>query len=210
MHEKHEKRIDQQEMSSDKREMSGVKRELSGRKREMSGNKRREALSAPRGPAPAQSMPDAVGSQTNSTWQHHLCQRQSRSARLTPVVLRATALPCQQAAVERSGSLSLWRGGCEPSPKSPLAGSASGPPASLLGPGALGTHSPGPSTPTPTNSGASRFARPPHPLQTHNGTYTQARWHQHLQARWHRHLQTIFPSRDSLLLAFQTTRTTTT
>ena len=128
----------------------------------------------PRTPPPAWGMPSTVGSQTQPTWQHHLCLRQSRSAGLTLVVPRTTAFLCRQLVVEQLGSLSLRRGGCEPRPTSPPAGSASGSP----GPGAPGTHFPAPSAPTPTNNGASRCATapPPPPLNTH-GTYAQARRH---------------------------------
>ena len=61
----------------------------------------------PGAPPPARGTPSALGSQTQSMWQHPLCRRQSKSAGLTPVMPHTTAFPCRQAVVERLGSLSL-------------------------------------------------------------------------------------------------------
>ena len=61
----------------------------------------------PGAPPLAGGTPLAVGSRNQPAWQYHVCRRHLKSAGRTLVVPRTTAFPCQQAVVERLGSLSL-------------------------------------------------------------------------------------------------------
>jgi len=117
-------------------------------------------------PPPARGMPQAVGSQTQPTWQHHLCRRQSSSAGLTPVVLRWVACPCDVEVTSLGPYLPrrARRRALQP----PCRGLEHQAPTS---PRHARQH-----RPTVEQAGVPQHRHPPLP-QTHKGTYTQARRH---------------------------------